>query len=332
MLAGVLLLLLALLALLRGCVLRPAASLPGAQYNVGANAAWLSIAWVNEAQSPAAIAALAQELRAHQISDAYVYVSYLRPSGQFGETFAHAAAFTRAMNAEAPGIRLQAWLGVPMRWHGGLIGAESGHAELSDAQTRRAIASFAERIVREGGFDGVHLDPEPAEDGDPHLLTLLEETRAALDPEMVLSIATPRIRPVGAELPLPEVGPPLWSASYYREVAARVDQIALMTYDSALPHAALYRHWGRFQVISLSRALEGMEVEVLIGIPTSREETFTHRVVAETMESGLLGTIDGLNDASARPKTITGVAIYPHWETTPEDWRTYRRLWLGEDR
>ena len=318
-------------ALLRGCVLRPAASLPGSHYNVGANAAWLSIAWVNEANDPASIAALARELRAHQIADAYVYVSYLRPSGQFGETFAHAAAFTRALNAEAPDVRLQAWLGIPMRWREGLVAGESGHADLSDDRTRVTIASFAARVVREGGFDGVHLDPEPIGDGDANVLKLLEEVRAALDRDAFLSIATPRIRPMLASLPLPEIGPPMWSASYYREVARRVDQVALMTYDSALPHPALYRQWGRFQVIALSRALEGTEIEVLIGIPTSREATFTHRVAAETMESGLLGTIDGLNDAAARPKTITGVAIYPHWETTPEDWRTYRRLWLGED-
>ena len=319
------------IALARGCVLRPATSLPGAHYNVGANAVWLSIAWVNEAKSEEAVAALAEELRAHQITDAYVYVSYLRPSGQFGETFAHAAAFTRAMNAAAPGVRLQAWLGVPMRWGGGLVRGESGHADLSNAKTREAIASFSARVMREGGFDGVHLDPEPISDGDPYVLMLLDEVRAAIDRDAALSIATPRIRPFLAEARLPALGPPMWSAPYYREVARRVDQVALMTYDSSLPHPALYRQWGRFQVIALSRALEGIETEVLIGVPTSREETFTHQVGAETMESGLLGTIDGLNDAASRPRVITGVAIYPHWETTAEDWRTYRRLWLGED-
>ena len=31
------------------------------------------------------------------------------------------------------------------------------------------------------------------------------------------------------------------------------------------------------------------------------------------------------------PGTVTGVAIYPHWEAGEEDWSTYRRLWLGEE-
>ncbi|HEU5317023.1 MAG TPA: glycoside hydrolase family 18 protein [Chloroflexota bacterium] len=321
----------AMAGVVRGCVLRPAAALPGSHYNVGANAAWLGIEWVNEAHGEVEIAALAAQLRAHQIADAYVYVSYLRPSGQFGETFAHARAFTRAMNAAGPEIRLQAWRGVPLRVGGGAMAGGPGHADLGDASTRGTIAAFAARVVRDAGFDGVHLDPEPAAEGDPHLLALLEEVRAAVGRDAFLSIATPRIRPLLWEAGMPAVGPLFWSGAYYREVARRVDQVALMTYDSALPVPWLYRQWGRFQVIALSRALEGAGADVLVGVPTSRERTFTHVPSAESMSSGLLGTIDGLNDAAARPRAITGVAVYPHWETTEEDWRTYRRLWLGAD-
>jgi hypothetical protein len=217
-----------------------------------------------------------------------------------------------------------------VRAPGGLLSGASGHAALGDAATRVTIASFAARVVGVGGFDGVHLDPEPAADGDPHLLMLLEEVRAAVGRDAVLSIATPRIRPVLAETVLPAAGPLTWGGAYYREVARRVDQIALMAYDSALPLAGLYRQWGRFQVIALSRALEGTEAEVLIGVPTSREWTVTHWPWAEAMESGLLGTIDGPNDAASRPRVVMGVAVYPHWEATEEDWRVYRRLWLGQ--
>jgi hypothetical protein len=329
--AGLVLAVVCVLLVVRGCVLRPAVSRPGAYYNVGANAAWLGIEWVNEARDERTVEALAEELRRHQITDVYAYVSYLRQSGRFGETFGHAASFTRALNAAAPEVRVQAWLGIPLLPDRGLVASEVGHADLSDPATRATIVAFAARVARDGGFDGVHLDPEPAADGDPHLLTLLEEVRMAVGREAVLSIATPRIRPFLAEAALPPVGPLAWSAGYYREVARRVDQIALMTYDSALPHPRLYRQWGRFQVIALSRALEGTEVEVLIGVPTSREDTFTHRPWAESMESGLLGAIDGLNDVASRPKVVTGVAVYPYWETSEADWGVYRRLWLGTD-
>lgn len=314
---------------LRGGIYRPAAAHPGAHYDRGANAAWLGIEWVHEPQSPMQIAALAAHLRAHGIRDAYVYTSYLRPSGQFGDTWRYAPSFTSVMREAAPAVRVHAWLGVPLRARGWLVGADAGHADLADESTRQIIAAFARQLVREGGFGGVHLDPEPATDTDPHLLMLLEEVRAAVGPGIVLSIATPRIRPFLTDVPFPSLGPVMWSGSYYREVARRVDQVALMTYDSALPHPMLYRQWGRFQVIALTRALEGSGTEVLIGIPTSRERTFTHRPEAETMESGLQGTIDGLNDAAARPQVATGVAIYPYWEADANDWRTYRRLWLA---
>src|SRR5215213_4568788 len=104
----------AALLIARGCVFRPATAHEGSHYNQGTNAAWLEIEWVNEPHTTAEVETLASELRARQIRDAYVYVSYLRPSGQFGETFGHAASFTAALNSAAPEIRLHAWLGVPV--------------------------------------------------------------------------------------------------------------------------------------------------------------------------------------------------------------------------
>ncbi len=40
------------------------------------------------------------------------------------------------------------------------------------------------------------------------------------------------------------------------------------------------------------------------------------------MEAGLLGVLDGLNDLDARPYVLTGVAIYPDWETGANEWAT----------
>jgi hypothetical protein len=48
------------------------------------------------------------------------------------------------------------------------------------------------------------------------------------------------------------------------------------------------------------------------------------------MRFGLQGIIAGLNDATAVPETISGVAIYPHWETDAVEWAQYDRLWLGK--
>ena len=127
------------------------------------------------------------------------------------------------------------------------------------------------------------------------------------------------------------MGQVAWSRSYYRDVASRVDQIAVMTYDSAFPSAALYRRWSHRQVVEISRALEGTGTALFFGIPTSEEKTWTHWPSAENMTSGLLGTMDGMNDGRACPSAVTGVAIYPYWETDEAEWAVYEKFWLSNE-
>jgi hypothetical protein len=120
-----------------------------------------------------------------------------------------------------------------------------------------------------------------------------------------------------------------WQADYYREIAERVDQVAVMTYDSALPLPSLYRWWVDKQVVYISQAPADLPVDLFIGIPASEEETITHRPKAETMTSGLLGVIDGLNSPNAVPSAVTGMAIFPYWEVDTDEWLAYETLWLS---
>lgn len=306
--------------------LRPATHRPGAHFNRGTNAAWLGIEWVNEAQAEGEIQALAADLQQRQIRTVYVYTSYLRPSGQFGPTFAHAATAIPTLKRAYPQVNVQAWLGLPLRRPGPFA---SGYVVL-DPPTRAMIAQFCRDLVGQHGFDGVHLDPEPILSGDAEVLALLDQVRAALGPGPTLSIATRRIWPLWPSLSWPLVGVWAWRGDYYREVARRVDQVALMTYDSGLPQPLLYRWWGRGQVVALTQALDGLDAEVFIGLPTSEEATRTHRPQAENMTSGLLGLVDGLNDQAARPDVLSGVAIYPYWETDEAEWAAYETAWLGQ--
>jgi len=103
-----------------------------------------------------------------------------------------------------------------------------------------------------------------------------------------------------------------------------------MTYDSTMPLAPLYRQWMRFQVIEISRTVDGTDVQLFFGIPTSEEETWTHWPNAENMKSGLQGLIDGLNDTEAHSAAVTGAAIYPYWDTEEAEWAIYEALWLGQ--
>lgn len=314
-------LLIVLLVLLgRACLFRPSTAYPGSHFNRGLNAVWLGVEWVHEPYTLEQIAALTAELQERQIRYVFAYVSYLRPEGEFNSTFEYALEFVQAFHTAAPELKLLAWLGVPMG---------AGVVDLSNPAIRQKIVTFSSELTNELGFDGVHLDPEPIPDGDLNVLALLDETRQAMGPEPMLSLATRRIWPLWPNASWPVVGAWAWSGDYYREVAARVDQVAVMVYDSALPHPRLYQYWTRYQVIEISRALPAGGAELLFGIPTSEEQSFTHRPNAENMTSGLQGTLDGLNDLTAVPAVVTGVAIYPYWETDAAEWNLYEALWLG---
>ncbi len=302
----------------RACVFRPATSYPGAHFNRGINAAWLGVEWVNEPHDPEEIAALADALAERQIRYVFVYTSYLKPDGRFNPTAPYAGQFIQMLKAAEPDLNVQAWIGLPLEY-----------VDLGDSAVRGKIVEFCAGLVREEGFDGIHLDPEPIFSDDSNVLALLDEVRDAPGPAFTLSIAARRIWPVFPSVQWPVVGRVAWHTHYYREVASRVDQVAVMTYDSAMPLACLYRHWTRFQVIEISRAVDGTGVQLFFGVPTSEEETWTHRPEAENMNSGLRGVIDGLNDGDSRPAVVAGVAIYPYWETDEGEWRIYEELWLG---
>lgn len=307
------------LVFLRGCFLRPSTHHPGEHFNQGKNAVWLGVEWVHEPQTPAAIASLAEALKERQIAYVFVFTSYLKDHGAFNPTYSYAGQFVQELKEAYPGVKVLAWIGLPL-----------DYVLLHDVPTRQYIVTFSGQLIADFDFDGIHFDPEPIGDGDPRVLALLKETKNLIGEDKILSIASQKAWPVFPNAPWGRLYEPvLWSSDYYREVAHVTDQIAVMTYDSGMGTAALYRQWSRFQVIGISNAVAGTGVELFFGIPTSEENSFVHNIQAENMLSGLSGVINGLNDKAARPEAVTGVAIYPYWETDRQEWDIYHRLWLG---
>ncbi len=314
---------------LRACFLRPMTNDAGDHFNRRHNAAWLGVEWSMEPHTSDDVATLVTDLRARQIATVFVYVSYLKPTGTFNPTYDHALKFTSNMKRLAPELEVQGWLGVPVKAPTGYPSA-SGYIDINAAENRSTIAQFSRFVVDDLGFDGVHLDPEPIVTEDASLLALLDETRSAIGPHARLSIAAREITPIFPEADLIINRWFTWRADFYREVARRVDQVAVMTYDSHAPFAFWYEQWIRHQVIQLTASLRETKADVFIGIPTSEERSSSHDPNAENMMTGLNGLLAGLNDLDAHPEIITGVAIYPYWETTNNEWTMYRTMWLGE--
>ena len=286
---------------------------------------WLEHRWVVEPQSPGAYDALADELRRHGITDVFAHVGPLDGRGAIPpERYPNAAAFVTALHARLPGVHIQAWMGQMEKRRGGPL-------DLSDPDTRAVILRTA-ALFLDLGFDGIHYDIEPLQRDDGALHALLDATHALTQARgRLLSLATTEIEPfpgVNALVNTPLPDAVLWSPSDYREAAARVDQLAVMSYNTALPWDWLYGSFMDFETRRIAAAVDG-RATIMMGVPTYEDRGWTFHPEAENMASALRGIRLALPDVSP-PAAPPGIAIYAHWTTDDAEWATYRRLWRGE--
>jgi hypothetical protein len=138
-------------------------------------------------------------------------------------------------------VRVQAWLG-------DLVGP--GHLDLADPAARAHVAGAAAQVLTEG-FDGIHYDLEPLPSGDGGYLALLAVSHTLTrSRHKTLSVAGDQIEPL-PYLHTPEQwifgSPHWWSAGYLRAVAARADEVALMTYNTGAPDGPAYSGYVRLE-------------------------------------------------------------------------------------
>jgi len=271
-------------------------------------AVWMGVTWSMDSHTDSELQALTQELTAQGVDDAYVYVSYLHSDDTFNPTYDEAQSFLSRMREYAPEIRWFAWIGVPIK-------SDERDNRLEDENIRNQIADFASTMITESGFDGIHLNAELIPDSDVSFLQTLLAIREQIPATAILSTTTHAIRPSQpvAGLPYPHVAHH-WTIDYLQEVATLTDQVAIMAYDSALPFPRAYREWMRYQVEESARALSGIETELIIGLPVSEEWTWSHPTQSETLANAIYGFNQGYSTR------IDGIALYPYWEITGDEW------------
>ncbi len=229
------------------------------------------------------------------------------------------------MCERAPDVMLHVWIGQVEKKGGGPL-------DISIGATRANIVATAANFV-ELGFDGIHYNIEPVHSGDPHMLALLDESAAVTRARgRFLSMATDELAPLPgleyvARLFVRQAG--LWRANYYREVAARTDQIAVMMYDTAMPADWMYGAVVAWETWRL-REIIGLDTTLFMGVPTYEEEHFGFHPLAENMRSGLRGIGIGLALAAPPESESFGAAVYANWTTDEAEWAIWRRDWLGE--
>jgi hypothetical protein len=289
-------------------------------YTRGHDAVWLGHAWVDGRRTEADVVALTGRIRGTGIRDLYLHTGPLSGDGSLNPAKSPQAAWAvHALHAAMPGVRVQAWLGQR-------VGRARGDLNVDDATTRMRVVTSAQQVLDEG-FDGVHFDFEPVTNGDRGLLALLDATAAmARQHSRVLSIAAHHVAPMAG---FASAGNAIighnkwWTPGYLHQVARRVDQVAIMSYDTALPLRSLYGGYVRRQA---DVALDAVPpaTDLLMGLPAFHTDNWGHSASAETVGAAIRGTRLALG---GNPRDRFGVALYVDFAATEADWAAYRHDW-----
>ncbi|MEU6574415.1 hypothetical protein [Streptomyces sp. NPDC046805] len=300
------------------------------------DAIWLGHAWVDGRKRDADVKALARRLRGTGIRDLYVHSGPLEHNGTLPESaYPKARWLIGAVHRELPGVRVQAWLGDVLASEGPV------GLRLERAGTRAAVVRSTRRILA-AGFEGAHFDLEPLHSGNRDYLALLDDlrrvtrafpqalgcARAGGTPTALLSVAAHQIDPLpgfhsfwGATVNHPK----WWSQAYFGQVARRVDQIAVMSYDTGQPLRSLYGGYVAQQT-SLALEVTPATTDLLMGLPFYYENDIGHWGHAETVPAAVRGVRLGLSRTDA-DRARFGVALYVDFAATEEDWAAYREGW-----
>jgi hypothetical protein len=292
------------------------------------NALWLGTEWTYEQPSDEAVASLVERLRTNEIGSVYAWVSWLQVDNTWRGTanFENVQRFVSQFRAADPTARMWGWVSLPVEGTG--IGYR-----LDDAEVRTQVAEFSRRVVEEFGFDGVFLNVEPVWNNDANFLALLRDVRAAVGPDVPISVAVPPDwSPLGEDIPVPPLIEPgtVWDREFKQNVALLVDEIALMAYNSGLGAPSDYEQWVAYQLQVWIAALSdlGEGTDLIVGIPTYDAEPPGHDPYVENVLTAVAGVRRGLVTAGDAAAFLRGLAIYADWTTTEDEWASFTDAWV----
>ncbi|MET8508597.1 hypothetical protein ABZV60_28755 [Streptomyces sp. NPDC004787] len=291
----------------------------------GKDAIWLGHAWVDGRKKDADLAAFAARIKGTGIRDLYVHAGPLEHDGTLpAARHSRARWLVDGVHRTMPGIRVHAWLGDVLATEG------PDGLRLQDARTRAAVVTSARQVL-DAGFEGVHFDLEPLHSDDADYLSLLDDLRGLTRPRKApLSVAAHQIDPLPAAHAVlgalsPDGSEKWWSQEFFGQVARRVDQIAVMSYDTWMPLEGLYGGYVAQQTaLALEVTPEG--TDLLMGLPFFHEDDLGHHESAETVAAAVRGARLGLGRTDPDRERF-GLALYVDFAAEEGDWRAYREGW-----
>lgn len=292
------------------------------------NAIWIGREWTLEPRTAEEIAAFAESLRGRRIGVIYAWVSWLQPDGSWnGEAaFDNLTAFRQAFKTAYPAARLYGWISLPTE-------VTPGVRRIADPALQAQVASLGQTLIATYGFDGVFLNADPVWSGDQDYLALLRAVRAAVGLQTPIGVALPPDwTPADADVPQPPSIAPgtVWATPYKQNVMLLVDHIAVMAFQSGFTSLVDYSAWVAHQVVSFTGAAAELNtpLEIVIGVPTLPDGTPRFDPGVENIDSAVAGVREGIRRAGNAGSYITGIALYPEWETSADEWAAYQRAWI----
>jgi hypothetical protein len=293
------------------------------RHDLGRNGIWLQHGWLGddgwfernqktnripEFRTKERMQRLAGQLRQQHITDVF---PHLCPAEITGEIAPVDAAQVERFLDVFEGFRV-------MPWVGGVLYLQVRPA---DAKWRkRFVGSIEQLLAAHPRLAGVQLNVEPMPSGNADFLVLLEEVRNVLPKGKVLSVAANP--PPTRWHPFPDVH---WQEPYFRAVAERSDQLAVMMYDTSLKRHKLYQHLMANWTEEVLAWAGGKPV--LLGVPTYDDAGVEyHDPLVETLPNALLGIHRGLD--RLKKENYQGVAVYCEWETDEAEWLYWQSHFL----
>jgi len=303
---------------------QPGSTVTDGRHDRGTNGIWIAHGWLGDDdwftrnnktdqfpryRDPASVQALAAKLKRNGITDVFPHVC---PADTEGNLPAIDPDYTEKFLDAFADFRVMPWIG----------GQNESTVFPSDPIWREVFTDQVAKLFADHPrFAGVHINIEPLTSGDPGFLSLLDELREALPPGKMLSIAA--YPPPTRWQPGTEVH---WEEKYFREVAKRSDQLAVMMYDVGQNFPKTYVRLMADWTEEILHWSEGKPV--LLGLPTyDNAGVGYHDPKVENLKTALSGIHSGLQ-RQALPKYYQGVAIYCEWETTDEEWELLRKQFL----
>lgn len=104
-----------------------------------------------------------------------------------------------------------------------------------------------------------------------------------------------------------------------------MDQVAVMTHDTALPVDWLHGPFVQRQV-RLIAAASG-DATVLVGVPSYEEPNLGHHPRAENVQVGVRAVRKGIGHLPPDRRDGVGIALYAEWTTDESEWADLRQSW-----